>query len=154
MHSSAIQASWKWPKLPKVFFFCFLRLYLFTQITMGWDGKALDPVNTASGARKGREKGGRRDAGYFFPCRISSGAGKAGALENTISLALETSQGFYHYMLFLKRAETSSLGSAVCGSPVGGDICGALCLGSLIGSPEEPSELFSVWQGFKIGRAW
>lgn len=48
----------------------------------------MDPVNTASGARKGREKGGGRGAEWFFPCRISSGAGKAGALENTVSLGL------------------------------------------------------------------
>lgn len=55
---------------------------------MEWDEKALDPVNTAIGARKGREKGGGRDAGCFFPCRISSGAGKAGTLEDTVSLDL------------------------------------------------------------------
>lgn len=27
---------------------------------------------------------------------------------------------------------------------------GALCLDSITGSPEEPSELFSVWQAFKL----
>lgn len=35
-----------------------------------------------------REEGGGRGAGWFFPCRISSGVGKAGALENTVSLDL------------------------------------------------------------------
>jgi len=45
----------------------------------------LDPVNTAHRARKGREKGGGRGAGCFFPRRISSRAGKADTLENTVS---------------------------------------------------------------------
>lgn len=48
----------------------------------------MNPVNMASGARKGRERGGGRSAGCFFPSRVSSRAGKAETLENTEYLIL------------------------------------------------------------------
>lgn len=69
---------------PQSCFFLML-IFIYTDYN-GMRCKALDPVNTASGARKGREKGGGRGAGCFFSSRISSGVGKAGALEITISL--------------------------------------------------------------------
>lgn len=85
--------------------------------------RALDPVNTASGARKGREKRGGRGAGCFFLCRISSRVGKAGTLENTVSLDLVSLQGFFRYLFILKTAETSFSGSTKRGSVVGGGNC-------------------------------
>lgn len=119
--SPVTQASWQWSKLPKVFFFTLVFIYADYNAGMCW--RVLDPVNTASGARKGRERGGGRGAGCFFPCRISCRAGKAGTLKNTVSLDLVSLQSFFHYLCILKTAETSFLGSTKRGSLVGGGNC-------------------------------
>lgn len=84
--SPVTQAGWQWSKLPKGCLGFFLPVYLFTWTTTGMCWRALDPINTANGARKGRQKRGGRGAWCLFPCRFSSRAGKAETLENTLSL--------------------------------------------------------------------
>lgn len=121
------------------------------QPTTGMCRRALNPINAANGAREEvREEEGV--LGVSFPR-----AGKAGILENTVSLGLWKHSVFFIMCSFLRLqknlfwAGKSPVGWSVAALWEAVTVCGASCSESIIGAPDEPSELFSVGKVFEIG---
>lgn len=75
--------------------------------------------------KEGREKEEEGVLDVSFPVGFHLGQGKAGTVENAVSLDVAILQGFFCYLFIFKTAEKSFLGRSrscwmKCGSVVGG----------------------------------